>query len=159
MLGFTLLGCKTKISLSGATIPADAKTINIAVFKNNTTLGKPTMSQKFTERLRDLIASQSSLTLTNKESDLAFEGELTNFSVAPVALLSGSDQASQNRITISVVVRYNNNLEKKKNFEQTFTRFYDYSSSKTLNTVEDEATTEIFRQLSEDIFNRAFNDW
>lgn len=158
-LAFILLySCKAHFSLNGATIPPEAKTISVAFFTNNTTLGKPSMSQKFTEKLRDVVSSQTSLALMKQNGDLQFEGQITDYNIAPVAIQS-TDAAALNRLTVSVNVKYTNKFDATKNFEQSFTRFTDYSATASLSAVEDELLTEINRQLTEDIFTKAFNNW
>jgi hypothetical protein len=153
-----LSSCKIKYSLSGATIPPEAKTISVAFFKNNTTLGSPTISQKFTEKLRDVVSSQTSLALMKQNGDLQFEGTIMDYNVAPVAIQS-TDQAALNRLTVAVNVKYTNKFDVTKNFEQTFSRFADFPASSALSSVENDLLTEINRQLTEDIFNKAFNNW
>jgi hypothetical protein len=153
-----LSGCKVKYSLSGATIPPEAKTISVGFFTNNTTLGTPSLSQRFTEKLRDVVSSQTNLGLVSQNGDLQFEGYISDYNVAPVAIQS-TDVAGLNRLTITVNVKYSNKFDAAKNFEQTFTRFADFPSSKTISAVEADLVTEIYRQLTEDIFNRAFNNW
>lgn len=150
--------CKVKYSLSGATIPPEAKTISVAFFNNNTTLGGPTISQKFTEKLRDVVSSQTNLALMKQNGDLQFEGSIIDYNVAPVAIQSG-DQAALNRLTVTVKVKYSNKFDLTKNFDQSFSRFADFEASKTISAVENELLTEINRQLTEDIFNKAFNNW
>ncbi len=54
---------------------------------------------------------------------------------------------------------YSNKFEVTKNFEQVFTRFADYASTDSISAKEPELVTEIYRQLSEDIFSRACNNW
>jgi len=147
-----------KYSLSGATIPPEAKTISVAFFANNTTLGAPSLSQRFTEKLRDMVSSQTNLALMSQNGDLQFEGFIADYNIAPVAVQS-TDQASLNRLTISVNVKYSNRFDATKNFEQSFTRFADYSSQKSIESMEPELVQEIFRQITEDVFNRAFNNW
>jgi hypothetical protein len=153
-----LFSCKPHVSLSGATIPVEAKTVSVGFFANNTSLGSPNLSQKFTEKLRDVVSQQTNLTLLKQNGDLQFEGYLADYNVAPVAI-TANDQASQNRLTISVKVVYLNKFEAAKNFDQVFTRYAQYPSSEVLSSVEDQLVTEIYRQLTEDIFNRAFNNW
>lgn len=153
-----LSSCKPRISLSGATIPPEAKTISVGFFTNNTTLGAPSLSQRFTEKLRDVVSQQTNLALVKQNGDLQFEGTINDYHVAPVAIQS-TDQASANRLTITVNVKYSNKFEETKSFEQSFTRFADFSSSENISSKEAELVTEIFRQLTEDIFNRAFNNW
>lgn len=156
-LAIALSSCKTKVSLSGATIPPEAKTISVGFFTNNTSLGAPSLSQRFTEKLRDVVSQQTNLTLIKQSGDLQFEGYISDYNVSPIAI--SADQASQNRMTISVSVKYINKFEESKNFEQTFTRFVDVASDKNISSVEPELVTEIYRQLTEDIFNKAFNNW
>jgi hypothetical protein len=150
--------CKPHVSLSGATIPPEAKTISVGFFVNNTSLGAPSLSQRFTERLRDMVSQQTNLALVRQNGDLQFEGYIADYNVAPVAIQS-NDQASLNRLTISVKVIFFNKFETAKNFEQTFTRFADFKSTESISSKEPELVQEIYRQLTEDIFNRAFNNW
>jgi hypothetical protein len=105
-----------------------------------------------------MVSQQTSLALVRLNGDLQFEGYLENYNIAPVAV-QGTDQASSNRLTITVLVKYTNKFDKTKNFEQAFTRFADFSSSESINARETDLTNEIFRQLTEDIFNKAFNNW
>jgi hypothetical protein len=156
-LSLAFSACKTKVSLSGATIPDEAKTISVGFFTNNTSLGAPSLSQRFTEKLRDVVSQQTRLTLIKQNGDLQFEGYISDYNVSPIAI--SADQASQNRMTISVNVKYTNKFEASKSFEQTFTRFKDVASDINISVAEPELVTEIYRQLTEDIFNRAFNNW
>ena len=153
-----LVSCKPHVSLSGASIPVEAKTISVGFFANNTSLGPPSLSQRFTEKMRDVVSQQTSLALMAKDGDLNFEGYIADYAVSPVAIQS-NDQASLNRLTISVKVVYFNKFDATKNFEQTFTRFADYKSTESISAKEAELVQEIYRQLTEDIFNRAFNNW
>lgn len=150
--------CKTRISLSGASIPAEAKTTSVAFFTNNASLAPPSLPQVFTEKLRDMISQQTSLALVKQNGDLHFEGYIADYNVAPVAI-QASDKAGSNRLTIAVNVKYVNKFDETKNFEQVFSRFADYSSSESLSSKEAELIQEINRQLTEDIFNKAFNNW
>lgn len=153
-----LAGCKPSISLSGATIPPEAKTISVAFFKNNSTLGAPSLSQRFTEKLRSVVSQQTSLALMAQNGDLQFDGFISDYSINPVAIQS-NDQAAQNRVTISVNVKYTNKFDATKNFEQVFTQFADIKSSENITANEPALVQEIFRKITEDIFNKAFNNW
>lgn len=150
--------CKPTVSLSGASIPEEAKTVSVGFFANNTTLGAPSLSQRFTEKLRDVVSQQTRLALIKQNADLQFEGYISDYNVAPVAVQS-TDQASLNRLTITVQVKFTNKFDAAKNFEQAFTRFADFSSTENISAREADLVTEIYRQLTEDIFNRAFNNW
>jgi hypothetical protein len=151
-------GCKIHYSLSGAAIPPEAKTVSVQYFQNNASFAPPTYSQLFTEALRDKLSSQTRLALINKGGDLAFEGSVTGYVTSPIAIQS-SDQAALNRLTITVNLKYACSFDEKKNFEQTFSRFADYSSTQSLSAVEADLMKNINDQLVQDIFNRALNDW
>ena len=153
-----LQSCKINYSLNGASIPIEAKTISVAFFANNTTLGSPSISQKFTEKLKDVVSTQTNLALIKQSGDLQFEGEITDYNVAPVAIQS-TDQAALNRLTMTIRVKYSNKFDATKSFDQSFSRFADYKTSSSLSAEESELLTSINKQLTEDIFNKAFNNW
>ncbi len=150
--------CKMNYTFSGASIPLEAKTVSVKYFDNNASLAPPTLSQTFSEALRDKIISQTRLTLVKTNGDLSFEGAITNYITSPIAIQS-SDQAAQNRLTITVNVKYICSFDEKKNYEQSFSRFADYSSTQALADVQAQLITQVNDQLVQDIFNKTFNDW
>lgn len=158
MLGSPFLGCKVDYSFTGADIPPEAETISIDRFPNNAGLGPPTLSQTFTEDLRDLFMRQTDLELVPDNGDLQYEGEITGYNIQPAAV-QGDDRASLNRLTITVKVRYRNSLQEDKSFERNFSRFADFEGGQSLSEVEDELITEINDQLTQDIFDASLSDW
>ena len=110
------------------------------------------------EAFGDIFLSKPRLKLVNSDGDVHFRGFITAYQSAPVAV-SGNDQASLNRLTISVGVSYENKLDENQNFNQSFTRFADFAASQNLSSVEDALMNEIAGQLVQDIFNRAFLNW
>ena len=153
-----IMSCKPHLSLNGATIPIEAKTVSVGFFTNNTSLGAPSLSVRFTEKMRDVVSQQTNLALVKQSGDLQFEGYIQDYNVNPIAIQS-NDQAQQNRMTIVVNVKYQNKFDVTKNFEQSFSRFADFKSSENVSAKEPELVQEIYRQLTEDIFNKAFNNW
>ena len=151
-------GCKIHYSFTGGSVPPEAKTVSVQYFQNNASLAPPTLSQAFTEALKDKLSSQTRLSLINKGGDLGFEGSVTGYSTGPIAIQS-TDQAALNRLTITVNVKYTCMFDEKKNFEQSFTRYADYTSDQNIASIEDQLTREINEQLVQDIFNRALNNW
>ncbi|HSH65372.1 MAG TPA: LptE family protein [Bacteroidia bacterium] len=145
-------------SLNGASIPPEAKTVSVTFFQNLASMAPPTLSQSFTEALRTKLSSQSRLALISRNGDLAFEGSITGYSTMPVAIQS-SDQAAQNRLTITINVKYTCSFDEKKNFEQSFSRFADYPSNQNLTAVESKLIETINDQLTQDVFNKALNNW
>lgn len=147
-----------RYSLNGASIPPEAKTVSVLYFTNNTALAPPTLSQQFTEAMKDICATQTKLGLVNKGGDLSFEGYVSDYRVSPLAIQT-NDQAALSRLSVSVQVKYINKFDEKKNFETTFTRFADFNSTLSLASQEPTLIPLINKQLTEDIFNKAFSNW
>lgn len=157
-LAINLYGCSVKYTLSGASIPVDAKTVSIAYFPNNATLVAPILSSTLTEALQSKFERQTRLDLVREGGDLAFEGEITNYT-SSAASISGDEYATTNRLTITVAVRFTNALEPELNYSQTFSSFLEYDSSSLLQTVESTLIPEIVDMLVDDIFNAAVANW
>jgi len=158
-----LVGCRVRFSLTGGSVHPSAKTVYVATFPNNASLVNPNLSQDFTAALKDRIQSQTPLTIIDlKNADYVFEGAISTYSVTPIALQGssqGNDMAAMNRLTISVRVTFKSMFEENLNFEQTFSRYSDYSSALNFTTIEAGLVQEIVAALTEDIFNRAFVNW
>ncbi len=151
-------GCKISYSFTGASISPEVKTISVQYFQNRASLVQPTLSQYITDELMDKCRAQTNLDFTNDIGDVNFEGEITNYNTRPYTV-SGNATASMNRFTITVKVRFTNALQPEYNYEQSFSRYEDYDSSKQLSDVEQDLTEKIVQQLIEDIFNKAFVNW
>ena len=151
-------GCRMSVSLTGGTVDPRAKTVAITTFQNNASLVNPTLSQSFTTALKDKVQSQTPLTIVSRQGDYEIEGEIIGYTVSPVAI-QGNETAAMNRLTITVRVRFTNKFDENQNFEQTFSRYADYSSSRNLSSVESNLVTEINDALTDDIFNKAFVNW
>lgn len=145
-------------SFTGASIPPEAKTVSVTLFPNQADLVQPTLSQTFTEALRDRFLSQTSLALLPRNGDLAFEGEITGYATEPVAI-TGSQQAAMIRLKITVNVRFTNKYDPKADFETSFVRYAEYSSSLNLVSVEAELIDSIVKELVDEIFNKAVVNW
>mgnify|MGYP000288811649 CR=1 FL=1 len=157
-----LLGsCKISYSFSGASISPEVKTVSVFYFENHVQRGStvnPTLSQEFTDALRDKMKSQTNLTLTSEGGDVQFEGEFTTYKVAPLAI-TGDQAAALNRFTVTVRVKFTNQVNPDQNFDTSFTRYEDYPSTQNFEDVEQNLLEKIIEDLTEDIFNRAFVNW
>ncbi|MEO8762409.1 MAG: LptE family protein [Bacteroidia bacterium] len=158
-----LFSCKVNYGFKGITIPLGAKTISIAMFQNQANLTAPLEPQLITQRLRDAVSSQTNLALLKQGGDLRFEEcRITNYVSVPQAITSTgtSDQAALNRLTVTIKINYINKLDETKNFtDREFSKYYDYPSTQSLSQIESAALEQINKQLVEDIFNAAFNNW
>lgn len=159
MLVVSVSSCKVKYGFSGGSIPENMKTVNVQFFENIAPMVYATLSQNFTEGLKERIRSQSRLSQVNGDADAMFEGVITGYDISPAAVEANSDRAALNRLTITIKVKYTNRLDDtgESNFEQSFTQFREFSG--TVQGNEDRLNTEIIGLLTEDIYNRAFANW
>lgn len=156
-LVFVAQSCGIYSFTGGST--GDAETIQIDYFPNNATLVEPTVSQKFTDALRDLFTRQTNLSLTTNNGDLYFEGEITDYKVIPITA-TADQRAAQNRLTIAVRVRFYNKLIEEDNFEKTFSFYSDFdANSQLIGGVLETALEEIFERLTQDIYNASVAKW
>ncbi|MBK0377948.1 LPS assembly lipoprotein LptE [Mucilaginibacter segetis] len=159
--------CSYKLSLNGQSIPPALKTIDIQYFENNAPLVVNTLSQQFTEALKNRIRSQTNLTIVRGDADASFSGAITGYSIAPVSIQATNPNsppiAGASRLTITVNVKYSYNVkdaspaDKKLSFEQSFSKYKEYTGD--LNNQEQGLIDDIVKQLIDDIFNQAFANW
>jgi hypothetical protein len=150
------------IKFSGASIPPEMNTVTVNFFENNAPLVVPYLSQQFTEDLRSRIRNQSRLSIVQNDGNGIFEGRITNYEIRPVTLTDNNQATTQgsSRLSITVNVKYTNNIDAKQSFEEPFTRFKDFVlSGNSLQSLEPQLIKAINVQLTEDIFNRAFAQW
>ncbi|MEE4256620.1 MAG: LptE family protein [Bacteroidales bacterium] len=158
LLMMTLItGCGV-YSFTGASISPETKTISIDRFPNNAMTVEPTLSQKFTDALRDKFQNETNLVMLNKGGDLQLEGSITGYRTSPVAI-QANETAAMNRLTITVEVSFTNTIDDSQSFKSSFSRYQDYSSTQDLNAVKDGLIDEINEMLVQDIFNKAVVNW
>ena len=155
-----LTGCGVaiKYSLSGVSIPPDAKTFSVAYFPNNATMVSPILSSTLTEALVDIFTRRTRLTQVDEGGDFAFEGEITNYT-STTSSVSSDEYALLNRLTITVKVRFTNALDESMSFNRTFTAFEDYESTQLLTEVEGTLIPLIVDKLVTDIFQASASNW
>lgn len=160
VLPLLLCGCAFKInySLSGASIPVEAKTFSVAYFPNNAAMVAPILSSTLTEALQDKFSRQTRLVQVDEGGDFAFEGEITNYT-STTASVSSDDNALQNRLTITVKVRFTNAIVEADSFNQTFSAFEEYPSTQLLTEAEGTLIPQIVDKLVTDIFQAAAAKW
>ena len=153
-----LTACTVKYSLSGASIPPDAKTFSVAYFPNNAPMVAPILSATLTDELTQRFASRTNLVQVDEGGDFAFEGEIVGYSSTTSSVSSG-DYALQNRLTISIKVKFTNAIDDKMSFNRNFSAYADYDSTKLLTEVEGDLIPQIVEQLVTDIFQAAASNW
>ncbi len=157
-----LQSCGGGYSFTGGSV-GDAKTISVNYFLNRALLVNPNLSQRLTEEVKDIFIQQTPIELGDGKTDLVVEGTIVGYEVRPMSAQSqnsqGNETSSQSRFTITISVKFTNNLEPEKSYEETMSRFRDFSSDYLFSDVEDELMNEINKELAEDIMNRAIANW
>jgi hypothetical protein len=153
--------CTYKLSLAGTSIPPTMKTIRVDFFENNAALVVNNLSTQFTEALKDRIRNTTRLAIVTGDADATMSGSITDYSIAPVSINATANNvapiAGASRLSITVQVKYVNQIDKKANFDQSFTKYENYSGD--ITTQEQTLIADINKQLTEDIFNAAFANW
>ena len=154
----TLVACGA-YSFTGASVPAGTETYQVNRFENTSLLIEPGLERDFKIALEDLIQNQTNLTLVPSKGDLIYEGEITDYRISPTTATS-ENTAAQNRLTISVRLRFFNRKKEEDDLEQTFSFFYDYPGSEQLvGSQKTAAHEDIFERLTQDIFNATLAKW
>ena len=139
--------------------PIDAKTFQVNYFQNNADLIEPGMERTFTLKLQDLIQNQTNLNLTNSGGELLFEGEITEYRITPMTA-TADQTAAQNRLTISVNVRFTNRNKEDDDFEKRFSFYDDFDGNSQLTGSQLTKSLDfIFERITQDIFNEALAKW
>ena len=139
--------------------PVDAKTFQVNYFQNNAPLVEPGIERTFTLELQDIIQSQTNLNLVSQGGELLYEGEITDYRITPMTA-TADQRAAQNRLTISVNVRFTNKNKEDDNFEKSFSFFYDFDANQQLvGSQLSSALDVIFERITQDIFNESLATW
>lgn len=137
----------------------DADSFQVNYFQNNAEIIEPGIERTFTLALQDLIQNQTSLTLTNSGGDLVYEGEIVDFRIAPMTA-TADQRAAQNRLTVSVLVRFTNNRDEEQSFERRFSHYHDYTGTEQLvGSQLTQALEQIYERITQDIFNASLAKW
>jgi hypothetical protein len=148
-------------SFTGSSLK-DEKTVQINEFPNNAALVNPTLSQQFSTDIQNRFLQRTTLKGTKENPDMLIEGEISDYSITPTTISSttqptasgGTIQESQNKLTITVKVHYEN----KKNPDLSFDRTYSDEAVFNSNLSQSEIETSQAKLVSERIINKIFND-
>ncbi len=150
-------------SFTGSSIPVGVETFQVDYFEN-TAGGKPGstiepgLDRDFTIALQDLIVNQTSLNLVNEGGDIIYSGEIVEYSVTPMAA-TAEIKAAQNRLTMAVMVKYENVNNEDDNLEKRFSFYYDFPGNLQVYDIKDSALEEIFERITQDILNETLAKW
>lgn len=162
MLGFTLIlgACKVSYSFNGASIDYNViKTMQIHDFNNHATLVYAPMAQMFNEKLRDVFTRNTKLKFTDVDPNVELEGEIIRYDFTPLAIKE-DQYASQTRLTVSVRIRYRNNVNPEEDKDgEVFTAYRDFTSDLNVDKAQEELIPQIIEEIIDQIFNGTMSNW
>ncbi len=154
---FFLVSCNVKYNFTG-TGKIKAKTFQVNYFQNNAEIVEVGIERTFTQKLQNTIQNQTNLDLVPSGGDLLYEGEIVEYRITPMAA-NANQQSSQNRMTITINVRYSSKNSEDDNFEKRFSFFHDYDANLLPSAVLNEALEIIYERITLDIFNESLAKW
>lgn len=157
-----LVSCKF-YSFTGASIPEGAETVQVNFFVNNAadqvgSVFEPGLDRDFTNAVQEMLLNQTNLELTTVNGHLIYEGEIVDYRVSPMTA-TAQQTAAQNRLTMSVNVRFLNTLNEDDDFEKRFSFFYDFDATAQLQSIQAEAHEVLFERITQDVFNESLAKW
>lgn len=159
LLAVVLAGCSVvRYSFSGTSIQADVKTVTINYFEYKALKVNPNLSNDLTEAMKDKFRKLTKLEQVDMDGDLELQGEVTGYEVRAAAV-TANEVAAQNRLTVTVKLKFTNRLYPEDDFEKSFSAYSDYDSTNSLDAVESQLCQEIVDKLVEDMFNASVAQW
>lgn len=154
-----LTSCTISYKFNGASIDySKVKTISVADFTNNAALVYAPLATNLTDGIKDLYQRQTRLEQVRRGGNLELEGEIIGYNLTPMAV-SADSYAAETKLTITVKVRFTNNIAPEESFEKTYTAYQTFDASQMLNDVQDELCTTMIAEIADQIYNDTVAKW
>ncbi len=157
LFALLLSACQVNYSFTGGQF-SGANNFQVSYLRPQTALASSVYAQQLTEGLKDYLLAQSPLQLVTTNGDLVYEGSIVDYNLSPIAA-QGNEIASLTRLSITVRIKYTNQLEKELNFEKNFTKYADFPAGQDLFSVQEELWNNINDQLIQEIYNASVGNW
>jgi DNA-binding NtrC family response regulator len=159
LLTFVLTSCSVSYKFNGASIDyTKTKTIQIADFPIRSNYVWGPMGPIFNNQLKDQYANHTKLTQVKRNGDLKIEGEITKYEQRNKSV-SAEGYSAQTELSMTVNVRFTNNVNHDEDFEQSFTATTSYETTQSLNSVQEELVTQMVKDIVDQIFNATVANW
>ena len=145
-------------SFTGTSIQADVNTITIPYVEYKALRVNPALSSELTDALQDKFRKLTRLEQVDMDGDLELVCEITGYDVKATAV-TADEQASQNRLTVTVKVEFTNREYPEDDVSKSFSAYEDFDATMSLDAVEGTLCETIIDKLVEDIFNATVAQW
>lgn len=153
-------------SFTGSSLTEDYKTIQINEFVNNAPLVNPTLAQQFNMDIQKRFLQRTTLKGTTENPHILIEGEIIDYIISPTTISAPTTgntgaiiQAAQNKLTITVKVRYENSIQPEKSFERNYSDEVVFSSDMDQAQIESGQVKLVNERIINKIFNDIVADW
>ncbi|MBQ6228187.1 MAG: LptE family protein [Prevotella sp.] len=159
LIGMVLTACKVSYKFNSSSIDySKTKTITIVDFPIRASYVWAPMQTIFNEQLRDIFSSHTRLEQVSRNGDLKIEGEITQYTQRNKSV-SSEGYSALTELSMTVNVRFTNNVKHDEDFEQSFTATASYDSRLSLNSVQEGLVEEMVEDITEQIFNATVANW
>lgn len=154
-----LSACSVKYGFNGASIDySKTKTIQIVDFPIRSSYVWGPMGPLFNNQLKDVFANHTRLQQVRRNGDLVIQGEITQYSQRNKSV-SSEGYSAQTELSMTVNVKFTNNVNHKEDFERSFTATQTYETTQSLASVKEELVTQMCKDLTDQIFNATVANW
>ena len=159
VLSVMTIACSVSYKFNGASIDySKTKTITIADFPIRSNYVWGPMASIFNNELKDMFSSHTKLTQVKRNGDLIIEGEITQYQQRNKSV-TAEGYSAQTELSMTVNVRFTNNINHQEDFEKQFTATSTYETTQSLNSVQEELVTQMAKDLVDQIFNATVANW
>lgn len=154
-----LSSCLIQFKMNGASIDySKVHSISISDFPNNAALVYPQLSNDLSEGVRGIYERQTRLEVNRKGGDLELEGEITGYTITPMAIAADSYSA-ETKLTITVHVHFTDNINPENSFDKNYTVYQIFDSNYQLTDVQESLCETMIKELADNIFNDTVAKW
>ena len=154
-----ITSCSVSYKFNGSNIDyTKTKTIQIAEFPIRSSYVWGPMGPMFNNALKDKFRTRTKLTQVKRNGDLIIEGEIIKYDQRNKSV-SAEGYSAQTELSITVNVRFTNNVNHNEDFEQQFTAQQSYDTTQSLTSVQDELVGQMIKDICDQIFNATVANW
>ena len=151
--------CKVSYKFNQSSIDyTKTKTIQIGDFPIRAAYVWGPMASIFNNQLKDQYANHTKLIQVKRNGDLKIEGEISKYEQRNKSV-SSEGHSAQVELSMTVNIRFTNNVDHSEDFERQFTASQSYDSNLSLNSVQEELVTQMVKEITDQIFNATVARW
>ena len=159
VMAVSLTACSVSYKFNGASIDyTKTKTIQIVEFPIRSAYVWSPMGPMFNNELRDKYNSFTKLEQVRRNGDLKLEGEIVRYEQRNKSV-SAEGYSAMTELSMTVNVRFTNNVNHNDDFEQQFTATQSFDSRQSLNAVQEELVNKMIKDIVDQIFNATVANW